>query len=445
MAKHIAILGGGESGVGAAILAQKKGYDVWLSDAGIIKEKYKNVLINHDINWEEKKHSDDKILSAGLIIKSPGIPDNIEILLKANRNEIPVISEIEFAGRFTDAKKICITGSNGKTTTALLIFHILKNAGFNVGLAGNVGKSFAWQVALNQYEYYVLEISSFQLDGMFDFKADISVLLNIVPDHLDRYNNSFELYKKSKMKIIQNQTRKDWFIYNYDDPVIRSCIQNKEVKPMTIPFSVKKEFENGAFLKNNELNILINNDYLKYDIMDMTIHGTHNIYNSMASGIAARLVDVRKDFIKKSFCNFQNIEHRLESVGYVKGIEFINDSKATNVNSAWYALETMTKPVIWIAGGQEKGNDYSVLSDLVKAKVKAIICLGKDNSNLINAFVKTVKHIKEASSAAEAVSKAYDFASPGDVVLLSPACASFDLFENFEDRGKQFKQAVFDL
>ncbi len=446
MDEKIAILGGGESGTGAAILAKKKGFEVFLSDAGKINEKYKNVLINNEIDFEEGTHSEEIILSASEIIKSPGIPDNIPLITKIKKQGIAVISEIEFASRYTKAKKICVTGSNGKTTTSMLIYHILKSADYNVGIAGNVGKSFAWQVADNDFDYYVLEISSFQLDGMFDFKADIAILLNIYPDHLDRYDNSFEKYAKSKQKIIQNQTHSDHFIYNADDENITKWIESQNIIPIKHPFSVNKTIDNGAFLKdNNIITITTDNEHLNINIMEMTIQGIHNTYNSMAGGVAAKLVDVRKEFIKKSLCDFQNIDHRLESIGFVRGIEFINDSKATNVNSVWYALESMTKPVIWIAGGQEKSNNYSELYDLVRKKVKAIVCLGKDNTNIIRAFKNEVPLIIDTNSAEQAVKEAYNIGHAGDVVLLSPACASFDLFENFEDRGKKFKQAVFDL
>ncbi len=446
MIEKIVVLGGGESGTGAAILAKKNGFDVFLSDSGKVKEKYKNALKNNEIDWEEGCHSLERIFSANEVIKSPGIPDNTSLIMQIKERGIKVISEIEFAARFSKAKKICITGSNGKTTTTLLTYHILKKAGYNVGIGGNVGKSYAWQVAENDFEYFVLEISSFQLDGMFDFKADISVLLNITPDHLDRYEYSFGKYVESKMKILQNQTKDDHFIYNADDPAISEWLKNKHILPQQHPFSVKMETKSGGFLKDKkELHININNVELKIDTMEMTIQGIHNAYNSMASGIAARLVDVRKDFIKQSFSDFQNIEHRLESVGYVKGIEFINDSKATNVNSTWYALESMSKPVIWIVGGQEKSNDYSELIPLVQSKVKAIVCLGKDNKNIIKAFKKYSSRIIETTSAEDAVQAAYNLGSPGDIVLLSPACASFDLFENFEERGHKFKQAVYDL
>jgi UDP-N-acetylmuramoylalanine--D-glutamate ligase len=446
MAAKIVILGGGESGAGASILAKKKGFDVFLSDAGKIQDKYKNALINHDINWEEGKHSLEKILEADEVIKSPGIPDKVAVIEAIKNKGIPIISEIEFAGRYTNAKKICITGSNGKTTTTLLTYHVLKSAGYNVGIAGNVGKSFAWQVAENDYDYFVLEISSFQLDGMYNFKADVAVLLNITPDHLDRYDYSFEKYVESKMRILRNQTNDDFFIYNHDDAAIQSWLSKNDIASKKYPFSTTQEFAEGAFLiDKREININVNKVALNIDIMEMTIQGIHNAKNSMASGIAARLVDVRKEFIKQSFCDFQNIEHRLEPVGFVKGIEFINDSKATNVNSAWYALESMTKPVIWIVGGQEKSNDYAELIPLVIAKVKAIVCLGKDNKNIINVFKNHVLKIIETNTAKDAVNAAYNLGEPGDVVLLSPACASFDLFENFEERGQKFKQAVFDL
>ncbi|MFN2394921.1 MAG: UDP-N-acetylmuramoyl-L-alanine--D-glutamate ligase [Bacteroidales bacterium] len=442
----IAILGGGESAVGAAILAKKKGFDVWLSDIGIINEKYKNVLSNYGIRWEEKQHSKKLILSAEQIIKSPGIPDHVEIVKMAHELNIPVISEIEFAGRYTDAFKICITGSNGKTTTTLLTGHILGNAGYNVGVAGNVGQSFAWQVAEKDHDYYVLEISSFQLDGMYNFKADVAVLLNITPDHLDRYNNQFENYVQSKFRIVQNQTAADYFVYFQDDPVIAGQIKKMNIQSRLYPFSGNQHVNKGAWLKNEKtLVININSETFEMEIKDLTLTGRHNIYNSMASAISARLVDIRKEVIKQSLADFENIEHRLEHVSVVRGIEFINDSKATNINSAWYALESINKPVIWIVGGMDKGNDYSQLTELVKNKVKSIVCLGKDNTRIHEAFGNIIPGIIETTSAEDAVKTAYYLGQKGDVVLLSPACASFDLFENFEDRGQQFKKAVFDL
>ncbi len=442
----LAILGGGESGVGAAILAKKQGFDVFLSDKGTINEKYKNVLKNYGIKWEQNRHSEKLILSAGEIIKSPGIPETVEMVTKASQLKIPVISEIEFAGRYTDAHKICITGSNGKTTTTLLTGHILKNAGYNVGIAGNIGRSFAWQVAEENHDYYVLEISSFQLDGMFDFKADVAVLLNITPDHLDRYDNRFENYVRSKFRILQNQTAADHFVYFQDDPVIMKQMERMNIKSRLYPFTGKSQPYEGAYLKNEKtLVININAQAIEMEIKDLSLVGKHNVYNSLASGISARLVDIRKEVIKQSLADFENIEHRLEHVSMVKGIEFINDSKATNINSAWYALESMNKPVIWIMGGMDKGNDYSQLAELVRSKVKAIVCLGKDNRHIMDAFGPIVPDIMETSSAEDAVKSAYYLGEKGDVVLLSPACASFDLFENFEDRGRQFKKAVFDL
>lgn len=442
--KRLVILGGGESGVGTAVLAQKKGFDVFLSDKGKIKDKYKDVLSKYGIKWEEEKHSEELILSADEVVKSPGIPDKAELIKALNKKRIPVISEIEFAGRYTKAKKICITGSNGKTTTTLLIFHMFKKAGLNVGLAGNVGQSFAMQVAENNFDYYVIELSSFQLDGMFDFKADIAILLNITPDHLDRYDYKLENYAESKFRIIQNQTSDDAFIYCLDDEVTMSIIKKKIIKAKQYPFSIKQKVEIGAFLnENNQLVINTNNtNPLFMTIQELALQGKHNMYNSMAAGVAGKLIDIRKETIRESLSDFHNIDHRLELVGNVHGIEFINDSKATNVNSTWYALESMNNPVILILGGVDKGNDYSMLNDLVKEKVKAIICLGADNKKIIKAFGGMVETIVEANSAKEAVAHAYKIGKKGDTVLLSPACASFDLFENYEDRGTQFKQAV---
>ena len=442
----IAILGAGESGTGAALLARKKGYNVFVSDKGPILQQYKNVLTNHDIRWEEGKHTEQLILSASEVIKSPGIPDTVEMVKNIRAQGIPVIAEIEFAARYTNATKICITGSNGKTTTSMLTYSILKNAGYNVGLAGNVGKSFAWQVAENDFDYYVLEISSFQLDGMFDFRAEIAVLLNITPDHLDRYNNSFEQYVRSKFRILQNQKQEDAFIYFSDDKTIADYLGKIETAARIFPYTSYTDSRCGGYMKNEStLVINIKQDKLEMETRDLSLTGRQNIYNSMASGIAARLVDIRKEVIKQSLSEFENIEHRLEHVAVVRGIEFINDSKATNVNSTWYALECIKKPVVWIVGGIDKGNDYEPLMELVKEKVKAIVCLGKDNSRIIRAFEFIVPDLVETENAADAVKAAYYLGDPGDVVLLSPACASFDLFENYEDRGRQFKQKVFDL
>jgi UDP-N-acetylmuramoylalanine--D-glutamate ligase len=442
--KRLVILGGGESGVGTAMLAKKEGFEVFLSDKGKLKEGYKEVLSEHGIDWEEEQHSEALIINAAEVVKSPGIPDTAPLIKKLKEKNIPVISEIEFAGRYTNAKKICITGSNGKTTTTLLTYHLLKKAGFNVGLGGNVGKSFAMQVATNDFDYYVLELSSFQLDGMFEFKADIAILLNITPDHLDRYDYKFENYADSKFRITQNQTKDDAFIYCMDDEVIVKGIKERNIKAQQYPFSIKQKAEPGAFLNENN-QVVINTNHINplfMTIQELALQGKHNIYNSMAAGVAGKLVEIRKDTIRESLSDFHNIDHRLEMVGNVHGIEFINDSKATNVNSTWYALESMTNPVILILGGVDKGNDYMMLNDLVRDKVKAIICLGADNKKIIKAFGGIVDTIVEAKSAKEAVAQAYKLGKKGDTVLLSPACASFDLFENYEDRGTQFKQAV---
>ena len=441
--KRIIILGGGESGTGAALLAKKKGYDVFLSDAGKIKDKYKNVLSQFDIQFEEGKHTTDLILNGDEVIKSPGIPDHAALIRSIGEHNIPVVSEIEFAGRFTNAKTICITGSNGKTTTTLLTYHILKKAGFNVGLAGNVGQSFAWSVAENDFDYYVLEISSFQLDGMFDFRADISVLMNITPDHLDRYENDFSKYAASKFRILQNQNETDAFVYCADDPVIKEWIRSTEIKPRQFPFSILSKTENeGAYLDENKIVINIQPNLFNMTIDKLALQGKHNIYNSMAAGVASRIFDIRKDIIKESLSDFQNVSHRLEFVARIHGIDFINDSKATNVNSTWYALESIQKPVIWIAGGIDKGNDYSLLMEMVKKKVKAIICLGKNNDNIINAFKNVVGTIVATDSMDEAIKLANHLGKKDDTVLLSPSCASFDLFENYEERGNKFKEAV---
>ncbi len=448
---RLVVLGGGESGVGTAVLAQKKGFDVFLSDKGKIKNKYKDVLLKNGISWEEEKHTEALILNASEVVKSPGIPDKAELIKALHKNGIPVISEIEFAGRYTKAKKICITGSNGKTTTTLLIYHILTKAGLNVALGGNVGKSFAMQVAenacgpdANDFDFYVLELSSFQLDGMFEFKADIAVLLNITPDHLDRYEYDMQKYVDSKFRIINNQTESDSFIFCIDDEIIAKELTKRIIKAKQYPISLKQKVEQGAYLnENNQIIINTNNtNPLSMTIQELALQGRHNIYNSMAAGVTSKLVEIRKETIRESLSDFHNIGHRLELVGNVHGIEFINDSKATNVNSTWYALESMNNPVILILGGVDKGNDYSMLNDLVKEKVKAIICLGADNKKIIKAFGGIVETILEANSAKQAVDQAYKLGKKGDTVLLSPACASFDLFEDYEDRGTQFKQAV---
>jgi UDP-N-acetylmuramoylalanine--D-glutamate ligase len=435
-------LGAAESGVGAAILATRKGYDVFVSDGGKIKDKFRDLLNENKISFEEGGHHEKNILNAKEVIKSPGIPSTALLVKKLIDKKIPVISDIEFASRFTKAKMICITGSNGKTTTTLLTYHILKKAGFNVGLGGNVGKSFALQVAENNFDHYVLELSSFQLDHMYDFKADIAILVNITPDHLDRYEYKLENYAASKFRITQNQTSSDAFIYCLDDEVTMKEMKNRNITANRFPFSIKEEVKEGAFMKNETINITIKNQTLTMSIHDLALQGKHNAYNSMAAGIAARLLDIRKEVIRESLSDFQNVEHRLEFVAKIHGIEFINDSKATNVNSTWYALESMEKPIVWIVGGVDKGNDYSTLFEMVKQKVTAIICLGKDNEKLKKTFSGMVSEIVEVSSAAEAVAQGYRLAKKDHVVLLSPACASFDLFENFEDRGAQFKKAV---
>jgi len=441
--KNIIVLGAGESGLGAAVLASKQGHDVLVSDNSEIKKKYKNVLSQFDIEFEEGKHSEGRILRAEEVIKSPGIPDWVPIMQKVHREGIPVISEIEFASRYTDGKLICITGSNGKTTTTLLTEHILKNAGIDAVAAGNVGRSFAMEVAKQDHEYYVLEISSFQLDGMYDFRADIAIMMNVTPDHLDRYDNSFEAYADSKFRIIRNMREQDAFIYCYDDPVIMEKIQNIKPRIRKIPFSINEIIDGeGAYTENENIIINIQSNKLNMTLESLALQGKHNIYNSMAAGIAGRLVDIRKPHIQDSLSDFQNIEHRLEHVAIIQGIEFINDSKATNVNSSWYALENMPGDVVWIAGGIDKGNDYELLKPLIQEKVKAIVCLGNDNHHLMEAFSDIVENIVETRSMDVAVQTAIYLGGKGDTILLSPACASFDLFENFEDRGDQFKEAV---
>ncbi|MFN7912995.1 MAG: UDP-N-acetylmuramoyl-L-alanine--D-glutamate ligase [Bacteroidota bacterium] len=446
MSKRIVILGSGESGVGSAILAKQKGFDVFVSDKGKIADNYKIQLEKEQILFEEQQHSEELILNADEVIKSPGIPDQVNLVQRLHAKNIPVISEIEFAARYTSAKKICITGSNGKTTTTLLTYHILKKAGYNVGLGGNVGKSFAYQVAKENFDYYVLELSSFQLDGMYNFTADIAVLLNITPDHLDRYDYKFENYVASKFRITQNQNQNNYFIYCADDEVITTFMQQNKINATMIPFSIKQPIDgDGAYLKENQITLNYKpnqNQPLIMTIEQLALQGKHNVYNSMAASLASSIVNIRSEVIRESLQDFQNVEHRLEFVASINGVEFINDSKATNVNSTWYALESMSKPTVWIVGGQDKGNNYDDLIDLVKAKVKAIVCLGKDNKKLVKAFKNHVELLVETDNAAEAVATSYKIAKKGDVVLLSPACASFDLFKNYEDRGLQFKAAV---
>lgn len=440
--KRLVVLGAAESGVGAAILAIRKGLDVFVSDMGVIKEEYRRMLEQNGIPFESGQHTESLILNADEVVKSPGIPDKAELIMKLHAAGIPVISEIEFAGRYTRAKIIGITGTNGKTTTTMLMYHMLKKAGFNVGLGGNVGKSFALQVAENDFDYYVLELSSFQLDGIRDFRCHIAILTNITPDHLDRYEYKLENYVRSKFRITMNQHPDDCFIYCADDPITREYMETVGFQARLLPFSIKSTVEQGAFLENgNTLTIHINQDHFSMFIHELALQGKHNLYNSMAAGIAARVLEIRKETVRESLSDFRNVEHRLEHVTTVHGIEFINDSKATNINSTWYALESMTKPVVLILGGVDKGNDYESLLELVREKVKGIVCLGKENKKIVKTF-KEVVPVVEALSADEAVQASYRMAKKGDAVLLSPACASFDLFENYEDRGRQFKKAV---
>lgn len=443
MRERIAVLGGGESGVGAAVLAKTKGFDVFLSDKGKIADKYKQILDAHDLKWEEGTHSEEEILSAAEIIKSPGIPANAPLIQKALAKGLPVIGEIEFAGRYSKAKIIGITGTNGKTTTTLLCYHILKNGGLDVGLGGNVGKSFALQVAERDRDYFVLELSSFQLDDIEKFRPHIAILLNITPDHLDRYDYDLSKYVDSKFRITKNQEENDAFIYWAEDEIIKQGMSQHPIAAKKLPFGLQEPAtaRDGAFTKGNNLTITINNEELTMSIQDLALQGKHNLFNSMAAGVAARTLELRKEIVRDSLEHFEHVEHRLEFVAKVHGITFINDSKATNINSTWYALESQDKPIIWIAGGVDKGNDYTELYPLV-GKVKALICLGTENQKLLAAFDGKIESISEVQSAEDAVRLAYDLGYDGDVVLLSPACASFDLFENYEDRGHQFKSAV---
>ena len=440
--RRIVVLGAGESGAGAAVLAKKQGFDVFVSDLSTIKDKYKEMLEKYRIPYEEGQHTEEKILNANEVIKSPGISDKAPMVKKLLAKNIPVISEIEFAGRYTNAKTICITGSNGKTTTTMLTYHILQSAGLNVGLAGNVGDSFALQVAEKDYDYYVIELSSFQLDGMYDFRADIAVLLNITPDHLDRYSYEMQNYVNSKLRIIQNQTAADAFIFWNGDPFIISELRKCNPAVTLYPFAQFKEDGAIAYTENKQIIIETPNGNFNMEEELVALTGTHNLYNSLAAGIAAKLLDIKNEDIRRSLSDFKGVEHRLEKVAKVRGVEYINDSKATNVNSTWYALQSMKTPVVLILGGTDKGNDYREIETLVKEKCRALIYLGVDNSKLHSFFDKIIVQTTEAHSMEEAVSKAYAIAEMGDTVLLSPCCASFDLFENYEDRGKQFKHYV---
>ena len=434
-------MGAGESGVGAAILAKKEGWNIFVSDFGKITPAHQKTLNQLEVEWEESNHSLERILEANLVVKSPGIPESAAVIIQLKEKGVKIISEIEFAGYYSTAKTICITGSNGKTTTSLLTYHILKNAGINVGLAGNIGESFAKQIANESYDWYVLELSSFRLDGMFEFKADIAMLLNITPDHLDRYDYDINKYALSKFRVLQNQTENDWAIINNDDPIIQKELKNRKLTAKVASFSLKEEVTLGGYINNEQL-IINTNEQFTMSIHDLALKGKHNAQNSLASGIASRILEIRKETVRESLADFVNVEHRLEFVAKVHGIEFINDSKATNVNSTWFALESMDKPCVWIVGGVDKGNDYTELANLVTDKVKAIICLGKNNEKIIEAFEGMVETIVETTSALEAVAYGYRLAKKDETVLLSPACASFDLFENYEERGNAFKKAV---
>jgi len=444
---RLVILGAGESGVGAAILGKMQGFDVFVSDFGAISTHYTDCLIKEDISFEQEKHSEDLILNANLVIKSPGISEKAPIIKKLRDSGISVISEIEFAAQYTDAKLICITGSNGKTTTSMLTYFMLKHAGFNVGLAGNIGHSFAWQVARNTYEVFVLEISSFMLDDMYHFRADVAVLLNITPDHLDRYDYNLDNYVASKFRIVQNQRQEDYFIYCLDDSETSKSLKKFPTKALHLPFSLHANVESGAFLDlDNHLNIIVpNKEIFTMNIEELSLQGKHNIYNNSAAGLISKIQDLRNQTMKESMSSFVNIAHRLEHVACIGGVNYINDSKATNVNSVWYALESFSTQIVLIMGGVDKGNDYEMLRDLVRSKVKAIICIGKDTSRIHEAFEDDTEVIVNSASMSDAVQIASHLAKKGETVLLSPACASFDWFKNYEDRGDIFKEAVMTL
>ena len=442
---RIVILGGAESGVGAAVLAKVKGFEVFLSDSGKIKDEYLATLKKWDIDYEEGGHSEDLILSADEVIKSPGIPSSVQIIRKLEEQGTKVISEIEFAARYDKAKKICITGSNGKTTTTSLLYYLLKQAGLNVGLGGNIGKSYAYQVATEKHDYYVLEISSFQLDGCYDFRPDIAIITNITPDHLDRYDHKLENYVKAKFRITRNLRPEDCFIFDSDDQITIGHLDQIVVHAKQLPFTQKDTLSQGAYLKQDEIVVNYDQEQSTICLKDLALQGKHNIYNSMAAALAAKAAGISNSVIREALKSFQPIEHRLEPVRELDGVLYINDSKATNVDSAWYALDCQSRPIIWIVGGTDKGNDYSVLRELVKDKVKAIVCLGVDNAKIHAAFEDLTKTICDTTSAEEAVKRARELAEKGDVVLLSPCCASFDLFKNYEDRGEQFKEAVRNL
>ena len=439
---RIVVLGGGESGVGSAVLAKVKGFDVFLSDMGKVSEKYASVLNEWKIPFEEGKHSEELILNADEVIKSPGIPSTAPMVQKIEAKGINVISEIEFAGRYDQAKKICITGSNGKTTTTSLIYHLLQQAGLNVGLGGNIGKSYAYQVATEKFDIYVLELSSFQLDNVYDFKADIAIITNITPDHLDRYGHDLENYVKAKFRITRNMSSEDCFIFCSDDEITINHLNKIVVKAQKLPFTQKTEVEQGAFVKDDKMVVRYRQEECDMFLQELALGGRHNVYNSMAAAIAAKVMDIDNAAIRNGLSTFQAVEHRLEKVLSIGDVLYINDSKATNVDAAWYALECQTRPVVWIVGGTDKGNDYESLIPLAQEKVKAMICMGLDNKKFHDSFEGTVSEIHDVTSAEEAVKLAHRIAEAGDVVLLSPCCASFDLFKNYEERGRQFKEAV---
>lgn len=442
---RLVVLGGGESGVGTAILGKKKGYDVFVSDFGKIKNNYKEVLALNKLEWEEEKHTEELILNADVVMKSPGIPDKSPIVKLLKKKGIPVISEIEFAYKFMDYKTIGITGSNGKTTTTMLTHYLIRQGGLNMGLAGNIGKSFAWQVAENKYEGYVLELSSFQLDGIETYSPNIAVITNLSPDHLDRYEYNYELYIEAKFRITMNQTKDDYLIYDADDEEINKWLKKNKTKAKTIPFSLSGKVKEGIYVKDNTIISTINKEEFTMPINELSLEGKHNVKNAMAATAVAQLMRIRKDTIRESLSNFQGVEHRLEKVLKIQNVQYINDSKATNTNATFFALDSMTTPTVWIVGGVDKGNDYDELMSLVREKVKAIVCLGVDNHKIMNAFSNVVDVMVETTSMTEAVKIAQSLAEKGDTVLLSPACASFDLFENYEERGKQFKAAVQNL
>lgn len=442
--KRIVILGAGESGAGAAVLAKKEGFDVFVSDMSAVKERYRKLLDSHGIEWEEGRHTEAKILNADEVIKSPGIPDTAPMVKKIIDSGINIISEIEFAGRYTTSKMVCITGSNGKTTTTSLIYHIFKEAGYDVGLAGNIGRSLALQVAEDPHEYYVIELSSFQLDNMYDFRANVAVLLNITPDHLDRYDNCMQNYVDSKMRILQNQTDEDAFIYWNDDPIIKRELEKYDIKSLRLPFSELKESGSIAYIEEGQYKIEQPMPF-NMEQEDLSLTGKHNIYNSLAAGIASSLAGISKDVIRKSLGDFPGVEHRLEKVTTVRGVLYVNDSKATNVDACWYALESMKTPTILIIGGTDKGNDYTPIKELVRRKCAGLVYLGADNAKLHANFDDMGIPVRDTHSMKDCVEACYDMAEPGMTVLLSPCCASFDLFKNMEDRGEQFKTLVRNL